>query len=566
MMAEAIYLKGRSGSRGRAFRWLGTLLLLLVSLVPVSVSAQQARWWAEFFPNTTLSGSPVLTRNDSAINFDWRTGAPGAGVPADDFSARWTRTEWFESGTYRFYARSDDGLRFWLGDQLVIDAWHDQQGGWITRDLFVSSGTYTLKVEYYEHQGGALVALNWERTGGQSGWQAKYYANRSLSGEPVVRRTDAAIDFAWKHGSPDAKIPADGFSARWMRTLGFTAGTYRFFASSDDGIRLWVDNRLLIDAWHDQQLPNTHWGDLQLGQGLHEVKVEYYENGGEAHAHVWWQQVGTSFSGWKGEYFSHRYLTGDPALVRDDATINFDWGTGAPASWLPADNFSVRWTRQLSFSPGYYRFSARSDDGIRIWLDNGLVIDKWYPMDHQLHYVDGIYLSGTHQLKVEYFEQTGNARVNFWVESSGSATPMPSSGTVIVDNTDADFVRGGASSSWRSAGTGYGGGILWTRNNDYARANYNWAHWQPTLSPGRYEVFAYIPPQYANTKAAQYWIKHAGGYSLRAVDQSVYFGQWVSLGTYDFSGSYEYVSLSDITYETYLSKMIAFDAVKWEPR
>jgi hypothetical protein len=51
------------------------------------------------------------------------------------------------------------------------------------------------------------------------------------------------------------------------------------------------------------------------------------------------------------------------------------------------------------------------------------------------------------------------------------------------------------------------------------------------------------------------------------VNQSAAGGQWVSLGTYRFSGnSSDYVSLSDVTYESYLSRQIAFDAIKWEPR
>jgi hypothetical protein len=55
--------------------------------------------------------------------------------------------------------------------------------------------------------------------------------------------------------------------------------------------------------------------------------------------------------------------------------------------------------------------------------------------------------------------------------------------------------------------------------------------------------------------------------ALRIVNQSVYSNQWVSLGTYYFQGnSNDYVSLADVTYEPYLSRLIAFDAVKWVPR
>ena len=129
------------------------------------------------------------------------------------------------------------------------------------------------------------------------------------------------------------------------------------------------------------------------------------------------------------------------------------------------------------------------------------------------------------------------------------------------------FVRGGSPTGWRVATEGYGGQMTWTRNNDRLRPNYNWARWYPDLTPGRYEVFAFIPAQYGITTRARYWIAAAGGFSLRVVDMSQYSNQWVSLGTYTFQGTgAEYVSLADLTYEPYLSHTIVFDAMKWEPR
>jgi hypothetical protein len=54
---------------------------------------------------------------------------------------------------------------------------------------------------------------------------------------------------------------------------------------------------------------------------------------------------------------------------------------------------------------------------------------------------------------------------------------------------------------------------------------------------------------------------------LRVVNQNTNGDRWVSLGTYSFNGgSSEYVSLADVTYETRVSRLIGFDAVKWEPR
>jgi hypothetical protein len=417
-----------SGSRHhtRTRIWLSILFLLLVPLLAGAASTPQSgAWWAEYFDNQTLSGSPVLTRFDDTVSFNWGGGSPGPGVPADGFSARWTREEWFENGTYRFSASSDDGMRVWVGDLLVVDVWYDQEGGWLTRDVYVNRGTYPVRVEYYEHAGAARVYLSWERVTGGQGWRAEYFDNQKLEGSPVFIRTDPAIDFAWDYGSPDPAIPDDHFSVRWSHTLGFSPGTYRFFTSTDDGVRLWVDGWLVVDAWHKQKLPNTHSGDLALDEGPHQITVEYFEQGGEAHAHAWWKRL-NGFVGWKGEYFDNRDLVGGPALVRDDAEINFDWGVAPPVAWMPDDNFAARWSRELTFDPGYYRLSVRADDGVRVWLDDALIIDKWHEMNNELHYVDGMYLSGSHRLKVEYFEQNGQARIHFWINSGTGVAPAPS--------------------------------------------------------------------------------------------------------------------------------------------
>jgi hypothetical protein len=454
------------------------VVLLVVSmgatLLPVSA---QGAWTGEYFANRNLEGSPVLTRSDGEIRFDWGNGSPGSGIPGDNFSARWTRDEWFEAGTYRFSHRSDDGIRIWVGDTLVVDDWRDQEATWSFVDRYIPRGTHRVRVEYYEHTGGAAVQVVWERVGSSDVWRAEYYANGGLNGSPALVRYDQAIDFDWGSGSPAPQIPADNFSVRWTRTLGFLPGTYRLFASTDDGVRIFVDGNLVVDDWRDQELPNTNSGDITLSEGQHTVVVEYYEHGGEAAAHVWWERLGT-FSGWRGRYYANPNLRGGPALIRDDAAINFDWGEGAPVDWMPNDNFSASWTRSVTFSPGLYRFNLRSDDGARVWLDNSLILDFWRPMDYELHYVDGIRLEGTHTIRVEYFEQAGNARIHFWWESGG-ATPAPGVPTPVPTPS------GDLPGPWQGeyfANRGLEGSPVLTRQD--AAISFNWGWDGPTTQVG----------------------------------------------------------------------------------
>ena len=421
--------------RQREMRWTVTVGLALAvicsALMPASAAAQ-GNWYAEYFANDALQGGPVFTRYEDQINADWGGGGPGHGVGADHFSARWTGSFWFDAGTHRFSHRSDDGLRLWIDNRLIIDDWQEQQTAWTSLDTYVSRGTHTVRVEYFERTGGARVQVGWERVSPGDVWRGEYYDNRDLSGGADLVRYDPAIDFDWDYDSPDPDLPSDSFSVRWTRTLGFEAGTYRFFASADDGVRVYVDGRLVVDAWQNQKLPNTHTGDLTLAAGQHTVEVQYYEHGGEASAHVWWNRLG-SFQGWQGRYYGNQELRGSPELIRDDPEISFDWGEGAPVPWMPADGFSVVWTRQVAFQPGTYRFNVRSDDGVRVWLDDGIIMDYWKTQDYDYHYVEGIELEGTHTIKVEYFEGAGGARIHFWWERlsgigqpGGAPQPAPS--------------------------------------------------------------------------------------------------------------------------------------------
>jgi hypothetical protein len=424
---------------------LALLALVIGGAIVTAVSqAAAGKWWADYFDNATLSGAPVLSRYDDAVNFSWGYGSPDSKVPKDNFSVRWVRDDdWFAGGTYRFTIASDDGVRVWVGDQLVVDEWHDRSPSTIYVDHYIPAGTYKVRVEYYEHEGGALISVGWQQVVGGEAWRGEYYNNRKLEGAPALVRNDGAIDFDWDTSSPDPAVPADNFSVRWTRSVGFTAGTYRFFTSTDDGTRLFVDGGLVVDAWYDQKLPNTHSGDVYLAAGQHTVVVEYYEHGDKASAHVWWQRR-DGYVAWHGEYFDNPNLVGGPVLDRDDAEINFDWGVAPPVDWMPDDNFSVRWTRTVNFTAGYYRLSVQADDGFRLWLDGGILIDKWEDMDYELHYVNGIYLQGPHTIKLEYYEHTGLARVRFWWESSSAgaaATPVAPGapappGSLPVDEDD----------------------------------------------------------------------------------------------------------------------------------
>lgn len=375
------------------------------TLTPVVISD----WRGEYYNNPNLSGAPVLVRNDVSVTFDWGTGSPGPGVPADDFSVRWGRSVSFPAGTYRFYVWVDDGVRLWIDGNLVIDQWHDSAPTTYSANVPLADGVHSLRMEYYERSGGALAQLAWERLENHPDWKAEYYNNPHLSGAPVLVRNDVSVSFDWGTGSPGPGVPVDNFSARWSRSVSFPAGTYRFYVRVDDGVRLWMDGNLVVDQWHDGA-PTTYTADVTLADGWHSLRMEYYERSGGALAQLAWERL-DYYPDWKAEYYTNRKLQGSPVLVRNETKIDHNWGSGSPAPGVPADNFSARWTRKMDFKGGTYVFSVWVDDGVRLWVDDALVIDSWQDGKSRLVQAEHQISGDKHPVRVEYYERSGGAEI-----------------------------------------------------------------------------------------------------------------------------------------------------------
>ncbi len=122
---------------------------------------------------------------------------------------------------------------------------------------------------------------------------------------------------------------------------------------------------------------------------------------------------------WKGEYFPNINLSGSPLMVRNDGdgSLNLNFGEDSPnlLCGIPVDNFSARYTREVSFQAGVYRFQLFGDDGIRLYINGQLRIDKWFNQAETKYEVDVLLTAGTHQLRVEHYESSGAAAARlFW--------------------------------------------------------------------------------------------------------------------------------------------------------
>lgn len=136
-------------------------VLLFATGKPAAILAVDSGFTGEYFNNPDLSGTPALIRSDPAINFDWAHGSPDPAINADLFSVRWTGSDNFQEGTYRFITTTDDGVRFYIDNDLIQDDWVER-GDDIIVDKIMTAGTHNIKMEFYERYGAAVAILTYQ--------------------------------------------------------------------------------------------------------------------------------------------------------------------------------------------------------------------------------------------------------------------------------------------------------------------------------------------------------------------------------------------------------------------
>lgn len=119
-------------------------------------------------------------------------------------------------------------------------------------------------------------------------WWAEYFDNPRLEGRPIRSVREESINYDWGHNAPLAEVPADHFSVRWSTETYFEGGDYTFTATVDDGMRLWIDGKLVIDQWRMQKA-TTFTRRIELKEGKHSIQMSYFEKGGSAVAMLWWR-------------------------------------------------------------------------------------------------------------------------------------------------------------------------------------------------------------------------------------------------------------------------------------
>ncbi len=163
-----------------------------------------------------------------------------------------------------------------MDGEKILDKWTTQSRTTYTVTKHLTAGAHQVVLEYFEAGGDAVAKLDYEKTADPpppppDPFNAQYFDNQDLAGTPVLTRSDDSIDFDWGTGSPNFAVPFNQFSARWTRTKDYMAGTYRLSVTGDDGIRVFVDDALVVNGWFYQS-PTTYSADVPLSAGQHTVR------------------------------------------------------------------------------------------------------------------------------------------------------------------------------------------------------------------------------------------------------------------------------------------------------
>ena len=140
-----------------------------------------------------------------------------------------------------------------------------------------------------------IIGIDGTPPGSGNGLRGEYFDDIDFTNTKVIR-TDNTVNFNWGTGSPDPAIAADTFSVRWTGEIEARfSETYNFQTTTDDGVRLWINDQLVIDQFIDQP-PTSHQGAINLIAGQrYDIELEYYENGGGAVAELAWSSASQTF-------------------------------------------------------------------------------------------------------------------------------------------------------------------------------------------------------------------------------------------------------------------------------
>jgi len=292
-----------------------------------------------------------------------------------------------------------------------------------------------------------------------NGLSATYYNNVFWSAPIAVAKTDATIDMDWGLGGP-AGVNSDNFSALWTGYIYIPeTAVYIFSLAHDNYVQLSIDGASLYESndWTGGANEFSDTSTVTLTKGFHAIEIKFKEYTGGAYIRFMWRNNASLPSqvivpqtylyttimptvsnatlstgdGLLGEYYNKSNaadcksypVSGIANLSRVDSSVNFDWGMGNPGDPINNDYFQAKWTGYVYIpTAGNWTFYTSIDDGVKLYIDGALLIDKWR-VQPETKYNSTIPLSaGFHTIQMDYYENTGYTAAKLYWSGPGVST------------------------------------------------------------------------------------------------------------------------------------------------
>jgi beta-glucosidase len=214
---------------------------------------------------------------------------------------------------------------------------------------------------------------------GEHGLRGEYFGNTGLEGRPTLTRIDKDLFFDWGHGSPDPSIAAERFSVRWTgRLKAPVEGPCILAFTTDDGVAAYLDGERIVRTWSDRASSTDTVRVLLEAGRMYDLRVEYYENTGQAYAALGWDVAGKDYS--SGEIREAVEAAGacDAAVV----VAGVNEGEGRDRSDLGLHPDIERTIREIGATgtPTIVVLTNGSAITVADWIGSaGAVIEAWYP-------------------------------------------------------------------------------------------------------------------------------------------------------------------------------------------
>jgi uncharacterized protein (DUF1800 family) len=371
------------------------------------------------------------------------------------------------SGVYRFYTTSDAGSALRIGDRTVVDNDGLHNPRTASGTIALAAGVHAIRVDFFEAWGGQTLTVEYRTPDGQRRTlplDALFHTSDQLpaltAAQPLPAGARPGLAWRYYEGSWD-RLP--DFSAIAPAGLGLTSGVslataaakdryglrftgwlqvpaegfYDLFTNSDEGSRLWIGDRLVVDN-DGLHAARDAVGNIGLAAGWHPVRIEFFERSGDDRLAVSWRGPGGGRTPIPDSAFAvdptalppleapdaardhliggidYAYYEGNWSVLPDFATLTpTARGQVAGFSLAPRrkdDYFAFRFSGYIDIPEyGVYTFYTTSDDGSRLSIGGQVVVNN-----------DGLHGAreatgrialerGRHAITLDYFERTGNA-------------------------------------------------------------------------------------------------------------------------------------------------------------